>query len=164
LGYCPKNQCQSDLIIALAFTYDGVSIQQSRRRCRTRGHYKDYRHWTKNVDIFSHAAKEITTLSQNKNLLIINQVPEAGWHVHKHLKKMIIRGKDFSALSTRFDIYQKTNMSVNNWLDTLGETPNNSILRVDNIVCSTETNRCKTLKRTFPFTGMTITPALIIHN
>ena len=95
------------------------------------------------TDIFEYVEEFFINASTKNQLIIINQIPEAGWNVPDRsvrIKKLYNGDYD---ISTSYDLYKKSNLSVNNIFSNLQRNPRISIVRSDDIVCNTKlAGRC----------------------
>ena len=93
-------------------------------------------------DIFQHSYAEISELAQVNPVIVLSQIPEAGWHVPDRLFTIITRDMGDGQISTSYRVYKEKNRAVLDWLDKLSGHENITILRVEDFVCDDETGRC----------------------
>ena len=90
-------------------------------------------------DIISHVEKFISDIAQSRRVIIISQIPEAGWNVPERNARL--RGKD--VITTSFEVYKSENESVINMFERLGMNRNVEVINVENLICDTAlSGRC----------------------
>ncbi|WP_238365221.1 acyltransferase family protein [Mesobacterium pallidum] len=94
------------------------------------------------ADVYTYAAERLLELSQATPMVIVDQIPEAGWDVPRQLQKMAMSGVKNAPLSTSHARYRAANARVNSWLDALVSAPNVTRVRTAPLVCSETTGRC----------------------
>ena len=80
-------------------------------------------------------------LDQGKKIILIDPVPEAGWHVPDTLAKLQQYTGSEQILSTSFDLYKGRNQF---FIEAMEKISNQNFIRIkpQNILCSEQTNRC----------------------
>lgn len=80
-------------------------------------------------------------LDQGKKIILIDPVPEAGWHVPDTLAKLQQYTDSEQILSTSFELYKERNQF---FIDAMETISNQNFIRIkpQNILCSEKTNRC----------------------
>ena len=90
-------------------------------------------------DIISHVEKFISEVALNRRVIIISQIPEAGWNVPERNARL--GGK--TTITTSFDVYKSENEPIITLFERLANNPNIDLINVENIICDTEINgRC----------------------
>ncbi len=93
----------------------------------------------KSDDIISHVEKFISDVALNRRVIIISQIPEAGWNVPERNARL--GGK--TTITTSFDVYKSANEPIINLFERLANNPNIDVINVENIICNTDFNeRC----------------------
>lgn len=94
-------------------------------------------------DIYAYAYSEILTLTQNSDVVVISQIPEAGWDVPSRAARL--DGSNLAAftdISTSYEVYRNKNKNVLDWLQKLDDENRIKVLRAEEIVCDSITQRC----------------------
>lgn len=92
------------------------------------------------VDIFDHVQTYLSSLSENRKLVIVNQIPEAGWDVFAYALWRFASANFDEEISTSYYLYRSANARV---IDLLAQLePNTTFIKTDNLICSNETERC----------------------
>lgn len=90
-------------------------------------------------------------LDHRKKIVILYPIPEVGSSVPQTIHKKLKR-KDWTPLSTRFDLYKQRNELIIGMLDSFGEDKNIIRIYPDNIMCNTLIpGRCATHNDDFLF-------------
>ncbi|MDA9009009.1 SGNH hydrolase domain-containing protein [Alphaproteobacteria bacterium] len=85
--------------------------------------------------------KKLAELSSIVPLIIVDQIPEAGWHVPDemiHRRTLGIK----APLTTNYNVYKSSNAEVIELFDRLEPVENISVIRTADLVCSDDTERC----------------------
>ncbi len=100
-------------------------------------------------DVAAHITAFFFQLSQAVPVIIINQIPEAGWNVFKVASHSAMFG-DLQELNltTSYDIYKIRNENVQQIFSQLEQQV--LVVRSDKLVCSEETGRCLNMLNNFP--------------
>ncbi|MDC3316426.1 acyltransferase [bacterium] len=88
-------------------------------------------------DLATHTVKFLTEASKTKKIIVVNQIPEAGWHVPDRVERLRVLRESDAMISTSQAIYSKVNESVVNLFSRLPASENLSVVRVDALVCDT---------------------------
>ncbi|KCZ94417.1 acyltransferase family protein [Hyphomonas johnsonii] len=85
--------------------------------------------------------KELIELRSLAPVIVIDQIPEAGWDVYR---KVVSRSRwkgAYDEITTSYDVYRHANARVNALLDRV--EPGIDVVRTAAIVCSDDTGRCR---------------------
>ncbi len=91
-------------------------------------------------ELIPHIASSLLRLSQKNRVIIVNQIPEAGWDVPVRIAKTSQKFKSPapSYLSTSYNVYKVSNEKINALFEDLENGGNLTVLRVDKLVCDTK--------------------------
>jgi SGNH domain (fused to AT3 domains)/Acyltransferase family len=108
-------------------------------------YHPDYSHRPQIAEAYVKSIQRL--LDMGKKVILIYQVPEAGWRVPNYLYKykMNNSAKDISAEigSTSYDVFKERNKRSYNALDSVGEHPNLFRVYPENVFCNrTVKGRC----------------------
>ena len=96
-----------------------------------------------NENIFSYVEKSLQKLSKNNDILIIDQIPEAGWNVPSRNSRILKLNKSTKDISTSYDVYLKANQRVNSLFNNLSKEYGIEVLNTSELVCNTKySGRC----------------------
>ncbi len=94
-------------------------------------------------DVYRHVYTELVNLASANEILVLSQIPEAGWKVPEVAAKIRkFEGTNSVNISTSYSVYLQKNKRVNQLLDALATHNAISVLRTENIVCDKSTQRC----------------------
>lgn len=96
------------------------------------------------ADIFDVTLDFLQEMALNNNLIIINQIPEAGWDVPKRVVKIKKFSQEKSEpITTSLDLYKEKNARVIELFSQLSKGENIQILHAETLICGTVIyNRC----------------------
>ena len=86
-----------------------------------------------NRDIFSHTENFIKGVSRKRRVIIISQIPEAGWNVPVRKAKL----QSTAEITTSYNSYVDANERVIQLFERLALKPNINVLNVEKLVCNT---------------------------
>ncbi|WP_022959109.1 acyltransferase family protein [Spongiibacter tropicus] len=90
-------------------------------------------------DIYSYVESELIGLSRTVPLVIVSQIPEAGWSVPESISKRKIYGEPPS-LSTSRLVFEEANNRVNLLMNRLSSVA--TVVYPDELLCNRVSNRC----------------------
>ena len=88
-----------------------------------------------------HIEQNLNKLAESAPLIVVNQIPEAGWDVPNTMAKMILFGQDSEKRTTSYDTYVDQNRRVNRIMNDLSDSI--GIVFANRLICSDESRRCK---------------------
>lgn len=91
--------------------------------------------------VFEKVENKLAELSSIVPLIIVGQIPEAGWHVPDEMIHRRTLGVK-TPLTTSFKVYKSSNTEVFELFDRLGSSERISVVRTADLVCSDVTERC----------------------
>jgi peptidoglycan/LPS O-acetylase OafA/YrhL len=105
---------------------------------------KNYVVGDEGADIFEYTLKQIALISEITNLVIIDQIPEAGWNVPETLlkRKWYRNGLERKPLATSYDRYREANGRVIALFEDIGRLKNVKVVETAPIVCSDSIRKC----------------------
>jgi hypothetical protein len=92
------------------------------------------------VDIYDYVFTYFDSLAADRSLIIVNQIPEAGWNVFDYALRRFINEDFNEEISTSYALYQSANADVIHLLERLEDRA--VIIRTDDLVCSDIDQRC----------------------
>lgn len=96
----------------------------------------------KNSDLVDHVTTQMIDLSQNRHVIVLSQIPEAGWHVPTQMWKWRKFVSATTPLSTGYAVYLQSNQRVNEWLKDIERVEGIKVVRAENLVCDPVSRRC----------------------
>lgn len=93
-------------------------------------------------NIFDYARQKLSALAETNRVVIISQIPEAGWNVPRHMWLKGRFGKTSTPLSTSYDVYKTQNKEVLSLMSDLSLHQNISIIKAEDIICDNKSGRC----------------------
>ena len=96
------------------------------------------------LDLASYIYRKITEMSKSNKVVLVSQIPEAGWDVPGRVEKIRRFYSDrVSNIDTSYELYKSENREVIRLLDKLEQESGVSVVRVEELVCDIEeTGRC----------------------
>lgn len=91
-------------------------------------------------DIHQFTAEKLSTIAARMPLVVVNQIPEAGWNVPSRVARFVMAGQAGGEVTTSYNLYLEKNAQVNGMLDSI--TGDVAIVKADELVCSKDTGRC----------------------
>jgi len=90
-------------------------------------------------NIINHVEKFISDVALNRRVIIISQIPEAGWNVPERNARL-----GFNAtITTSFDVYKSANDPIIKLFERLERNPNINVINVAGMICDTDiVGRC----------------------
>ena len=90
----------------------------------------------------------LAALSERFDLIVLEQVPEAGWHVPSQGMRLMQQSGEVQDLSTSYAVYQERQALVQDMLDRVIELAPGRVERVrtDDLFCDAETGRCDNIR------------------
>jgi len=96
------------------------------------------------IDILKHTFQTLEKLSKTKKIIIISQIPEAGWNVPiraAQIRKFTPSRK--VEIATSYQVYKDENKDVIQLMDKLSSVPDITVLNVQDLVCDNQVkNKC----------------------
>jgi peptidoglycan/LPS O-acetylase OafA/YrhL len=90
------------------------------------------------LDIMTHVEEFLNKAAENRNLIIINQIPEAGWNVPERSARLRKFTSYDQEISTSYQVHVDSNAQVVDLFNRLSINPNINIVNVEQMVCNTE--------------------------
>lgn len=93
----------------------------------------------RNANVSTYASQYLTSAAENQKIILLSQIPEAGWNVPFRAAKLInfSSAQNFEDISTSYVIYDQQNAGVRDFLTALETHPNISVIRAEDVVCDT---------------------------
>ncbi|MEL7428972.1 MAG: acyltransferase family protein [Pseudomonadota bacterium] len=91
-------------------------------------------------DIYQFTAEKLSAIASGMPLIVVNQIPEAGWNVPSRVARFVMAGQAGEEVTTDYDLYLEKNMQVNAMLNRISGDV--AIVKADELVCSKDTRRC----------------------
>ncbi|WP_290842790.1 SGNH hydrolase domain-containing protein [Henriciella sp.] len=96
------------------------------------------------ADVIDHTIDFLKEVAQERRLIIINQIPEAGWNVPQRVARVSKFVRDQSEIYTSYEVYKNSNELVNNMFSILDADGNVDVLKTDDLVCGGKTqDKCR---------------------
>ncbi|MBF7072251.1 acyltransferase [Glaciecola sp. MH2013] len=95
-------------------------------------------------DIYEYTKLFLRTAAHKNRLILIDQIPEAGWHVPERIAKIkSFREPEGVDISTSYEVFLDQNKPIRALFAELETVPNISIIHPSQLVCNIEnSNRC----------------------
>ncbi|MXO89420.1 acyltransferase family protein [Pontixanthobacter aquaemixtae] len=95
------------------------------------------------ASIYENVETELTMLSRSAPLIVVDQIPETGWHVPKMMiRRTQLGSRPKDGLSTSYDRYLSSNAENIAMFDRLASNPRINVVRTAPLICDKETRRC----------------------
>ncbi len=151
---CPRFNEEAAQLIA---DFPGIVVLSARWRLNIEGtaynnreggiEYDEYgRNFVINdpsADVPAFIQNQLTAFSNHHPLVIVDQIPEAGWNVPEQMLRIQrFARRDTGPLSTSYNVYATENARVLAMFAGLNNSPYISIINTSNLVCDVESGRC----------------------
>lgn len=94
-------------------------------------------------DLATHTVNFLSNVSKTKKIIVVNQIPEAGWHVPDRVERLRVLQASEALISTSQAIYSKENEAVIDLFSRLPDINSLKIIGADALVCDTlKKERC----------------------
>ena len=96
-----------------------------------------------NENIFTYVKDFLLEASSKNKLLIINQIPEAGWNVPHRRARIEVLHDASPDITTSYEVYKRSNHRINKIFNSISDKTNITIISSDKLVCNTRyAERC----------------------
>lgn len=93
------------------------------------------------ADLVAHMEKELTALSARMPVVVVDQIPEAGWHVFNKAARRAILGAQDGEITTSYRVYLSRNATVRRLFDELAGDI--KLVHTAPLVCRESDMRCR---------------------
>ena len=104
------------------------------------GDWKVYVASDEKEDVVQYISTYLSHLSQSRKVVVVDQIPEAGWHVPNQMIKRLLFTRDSGSLSTSLSRYNAENRNVFRLMTAL--RPFSSIVDTSKLICNQSSDRC----------------------
>ena len=94
------------------------------------------------ADVVVHALSELERAAGDTRVIVLSQIPEAGWDVPNRMLRLLVAGRTTSDLGTSYEVYGSRNTVVDAWLGAAESRGHADVLRVETLVCDDASGRC----------------------
>jgi peptidoglycan/LPS O-acetylase OafA/YrhL len=99
-------------------------------------------------DLIDHMVEYLATIAEKAPVLVVDQIPEAGWDVFKFALRAKAQGRNDFDLTTSFDVYRQKNKNVFDFLNKA--SPYVTIIESHKLICDNLSGRCQNFTGNIP--------------
>lgn len=93
-----------------------------------------------NADLKSYMYEFLDTASTRQNLILVDQIPEAGWNIPQRMAKLekFVNKAAAKEMDTSYALYLSANSAVNTLMERLAQNPKIAHVNTSKLICDTQ--------------------------